>query len=60
MLLFMVSRVWEIPSGIGPCLSLAGRFCRWYENGNENLLIISHFLFMRHLQQVLIYPYRSQ
>jgi hypothetical protein len=40
----LVSRVWDISSGTGPCFPLAGGLCRQYTNGKENLLI-------RHQQQ---------
>jgi hypothetical protein len=30
--LLLVSRVWEISSGIGPCFPLAGGLCKFYAN----------------------------
>jgi len=36
---FTVSRVWDISSGIGPCLSLAGGLCKLYANGRGKLPI---------------------
>jgi hypothetical protein len=28
----LVSKVWDIPSGIGPCFPLAGGLCKFYAN----------------------------
>jgi hypothetical protein len=32
----LVSRVWDISSGIGSCFPLAGGLCKFYANAEEN------------------------
>jgi hypothetical protein len=35
----LVSRVWQISSGIGPCFPLAGGLCKFYANAGGKRLI---------------------
>jgi hypothetical protein len=40
----LVSRVWDISSGIGPCFPLAGGLCKFYANAGGKLQIQRHTL----------------
>jgi hypothetical protein len=48
----MVSRVWDISSGIGPCFPLAGRLCKFYANAGGKRPIQRQPLLLQHKQEV--------
>jgi hypothetical protein len=47
----MVSRVWDISSGIGPCFSLAGRLRKFYANAAGKRPMQRKPLLMKNKQQ---------
>jgi hypothetical protein len=47
----LVSRIWDISSGIGPCFPLAGGLCKFYTNARENRPIQRQPLLVQYMQQ---------